>query len=98
MIDDFFQKTPSASYALSKKNKRTIIFRGLFYTSLIGFLSGLVFGYLYIRGWVPNAENGLILYGITFGIGACLSTSFVLYQSKLNQLKSEKIKTNSSRQ
>jgi hypothetical protein len=94
MIDDFFQKTPSAS-SPSSKGKPTLLFRGLFYTSLAGFFSGLLFGYLYMRGWVPNAENGLILYAVTFGIGAVLSTSFVLYQSKLNQLKSGKIKNKS---
>lgn len=92
MIDDFFQKQPCASSRHTPKFISGFLFRCLFYTSIAGFISGSTFGYLHIKGWVPNAEEGLILYGITFGIGAILSTSFVLYQARQKQLKAEKIR------
>ena len=93
MIDDFFQRksTPSPSRGTSKP-WGSFLFRSLFYTSILGFLAGLIFGYLHMRGWISNADKGLILYAVTFGIGALLSTSFVIYQSRLNQRKTEKIK------
>lgn len=93
MIDDFFQKNshPSPSKGIAKL-RGSFLFRSLFYTSILGFTTGLIFGYLHIRGWISNADNGLILYAVTFGIGALLSTSFVLYQSRQNQRKTEKIR------
>ena len=93
MIDDFFQRksTPSPSKGIPNF-WNSFLFRSLFYTSILGFLAGLIFGYLHMRGWISNADKGLILYAVTFGIGAVLSTSFVLYQSRLNQRKAERIK------
>jgi hypothetical protein len=93
MIDEFFQKNHPPSPLKGSPNLwDSFLFRSLFYTSIIGFISGLFFGYLHIRGWIPNADKGLILYGVTFGIGALLSTSFVLYQCRQNQRKVERIK------
>lgn len=91
MIDDFFQKQLSHSSSTFKMGGKHF-FRILFYTSVIGFILGLAFGYLHIKGWVPNAEEGMVLYAITIGMAALLSTSFVLYQVRQNQLKTEKIK------
>ena len=93
MIDDFFQKKSTSSPATSiPKLWGSFLFRSLFYTSILGFIAGLIFGYLHIKGWISNADKGLILYAVTFGIGALLSTAFVLYQSRLNQRKTEKVK------
>ena len=93
MIDDFFQKkSPHSSSTGISKFWSSLLFRSLFYTSILGFITGLVFGYLHMRGWVPNANEGLMLYAVTFGIGALLSTAFVTYQSRLNQRKLEKVK------
>lgn len=92
MIDDFFQKQPSVQLFSIPKGKWPFFFRCLFYTSIVGFIVGSVLGYLHIKGWVKNAEGGLVLYGMTFGIGAILSTAFVFYQSRQNQLKTEKIR------
>lgn len=93
MIDDFFQKKSPPSPSKGIPNFwNSFLFRSLFYTSLLGFFSGLIFGYLHIKGWIPDADKGLILYAVTFGIGAVLSTSFVLYQSQQNQRKVERIK------
>lgn len=93
MIDDFFQKksTPADSSGFSTI-WGSFFFRSLFFTSILGFISGLTFGFLHMKGWVSNADKGLILYGVTFGIGALLSTSFVLYQTRQNQRKAEKVK------
>jgi hypothetical protein len=92
MIDDFFQKQPlSPSFSLFK-GRVPFFFRCLFYTSILGFIAGSVLGYLHIKGWVKNAEEGLVLYGMTFGIGAVLSIAFVFYQSRQHQLKTEKIR------
>lgn len=92
MIDDFFQKkSPSASSGFSTIWK-SFFFRSLFFTSIFGFISGLTFGFLHMKGWVSNANKGLVLYCVTFGIGALLSTSFVLYQTRQNQRKTEKVK------
>jgi hypothetical protein len=94
MIDDFFQK--QLSHASSPtKNWGNVIFRIFFYTSLGGFILGVTCGYLHIKGWVPNAETGMVLYAITIGIAALLSTSFVLYQVRQNRLKAEKVKIKS---
>lgn len=90
MIHDFFQtclKIPAAF-----KDRWPFLFRCLFYTSMAGFISGCALGYLHVKGWVSHAEDGLILYAATFGIGAVLSTSFVLYQVRQNQLKAERVK------
>ncbi len=93
MIDDFFQKKSTSSPTARIPNPwSSFLFRSLFYTSILGFIAGLIFGYLHMRGWIPNAEKGLIMYAVTFGIGALLSTSFILYQSRQNQRKAEKIK------
>ncbi len=93
MIDDFFQKKSSPSPSKDIPNlSDSFLFRSLFYTSILGFIAGLIFGYLHMRGWIPNAEKGLIMYAVTFGIGALLSTSFILYQSRQNQRKADKIK------
>lgn len=92
MIDDFFQKNSPLSSKGVSKLWDSFVFRSLFYTSIFGFISGLAFGYLHMGGWIPNADKGLILYGVTFGIGALLSTSFVVYQSRQNQRKVERIK------
>lgn len=92
MIDDFSQKQPSVSLESIPKSKWHFLFRCLFYTSIAGFISGSTFGYLHIKGWMPNAEEGLILYGITFGLGAILSTFFVFYQARQGRLKAEKIR------
>lgn len=95
MIDDFFQKKPPAASAHTPntpKRERHFLFCSLLYTSLAGFVAGSVFGYLHLTGWIPNADEGLILYGVTFSVGAILSTSFALYQSRLNRLKAQKIK------
>lgn len=92
MIDEFFQKSISSPPTRSAKPRMPFLFRSLFYTSILGFIAGLIFGYLHMKGWIPNAEKGLIMYAVTFGIGALLSTSFVLYQSRQNQRKVEKIK------
>jgi hypothetical protein len=93
MIDDFFQKkSPSSPVAGIPNLGRALLFRILFYTSLAGFVSGSIFGYLHMKGWIPKAEEGLILYAATFVIGAILSSSFVLYQSRQSQLKTKKIK------
>ena len=90
MIDDFFQK--QLSHSSTSKMGWKHLFRILFYTSFVGFILGFAFGYLHIKGWVPNAEEGMVLYAITIGIAALLSTSFVLYQVRHNRLKVEKIK------
>ncbi len=93
MIDDLFQKKSIPSPAAgASKLWGSFLFRSMFYTSILGFFSGLIFGYLHMKGWVSSADKGLILYAVTFGIGALLSTSFVLYQSRLNQRKAERIK------
>ena len=91
MIDDFFQKQPPHSTGGSK-TKWSYLFRCLFYTSLVGFIAGSAFGYSHMRGWITDAEEGLLLYGIAFAIGALLSTGFVLYQVHQNRIKAEKIK------
>lgn len=69
-----------------------VILRIVFYTSLVGFISGVSLGYLHLQGWVPDAEQSLLIYALTFAIGAILCTSFVLYQVKQNRLKAEVIK------
>jgi hypothetical protein len=92
MIDDFFQQQPYVSAQPIPKSKWRYLFRCLFYTSIAGFISGSTFGYLHIKGWMPDAEEGLILYGVTFGMGAILSTFFVFYQARQGRLKSEKIR------
>lgn len=91
MIDDFFQKQLSHSSTPSK-NLGNVVFRIFFYTSLGGFILGLTCGYLHIKGWVPNAEAGMVIYAITIGIAALLSTSFVLYQARQNRMKAQKVK------
>jgi hypothetical protein len=94
MIDDFFQKKSPLSPLKGIPNFwSSFLFRSLFYTSVLGFIMGLGFGYLHIKGWISNADKGLILYTVAFGIGAVLSTSFVLYQSRLYQRKVERIKS-----
>jgi hypothetical protein len=92
MTDDFFEEQPTVPTASLLRRKGAFLFRCLFYTSIAGFISGSAFGYFHIKGWAPNAEKNLILYAITFGIGAILSTAFVLYQDRKNQLKPEKIR------
>jgi hypothetical protein len=96
MIDDFFQQKPADSDG--SKFGWIFLFRCLFYTSIVGFVSGSAFGYLHMRGWVPNADDGLLLYSITFAIGAILSTCFVFYQVRQNRLKAKKIKVRSKDQ
>jgi len=91
MIDDFFQKKSSSARGISRL-RNSFLFRGLFYTSIVGFITGLVFGYLHMTGWLSTADEGLILYGVTFGIGALLSACFVLYQSRQNKQKPAKVK------
>lgn len=91
MIDDFFQKKSPTSTGISKL-RNSFLFRGLFYTSILGFVTGLAFGYLHMRGWLSTADEGLILYGATLGIGALLSACFVLYQSRQNKQKPAKVK------
>jgi hypothetical protein len=91
MIDDFFQKQPLLSSFILFKGRGAFFFRCLFYTSILGFIAGSVLGYLHIKGWVKNAEGGLALYCMTFGMGALLSTAVVFYQSRRHQLKTEKI-------
>jgi hypothetical protein len=94
MIDNFFQKKSPDSPSLRGTPTLwgSFLFRSLFYTSFLGFIMGLAFGYLHIKGWISNADKGLILYAVAFGIGALLSASFVLYQSRQNQRKVERIK------
>jgi hypothetical protein len=92
MTDDFFQQQPHESSPRNSKTWWNFITRTLFYTSLVGFILGAAFGYLHIKGWLKNAEEGLVLYAITFGGGAFVSASFVLYQARQGQLKMQKIK------
>jgi hypothetical protein len=93
MIDDFFQRKSPPSPSKDPPNLwGSFLFRSLFYTSFLGFIVGLVFGYLHMKGWIPSADKGLVLYAVTFGIGALLSTAFVFYQSRQNQRKVERIK------
>ena len=95
MTDDFFQQLPHNSPSQESTSGWSFLFRCLFYTSLSGFVIGAIFGYLHIKGWGPNAEEGLILYGVALCIGTILSTCFVLYQVRQNSLKTEKIRTSS---
>jgi FtsH-binding integral membrane protein len=80
------------SKLVQTKSKLHSLFRILFYTSLLGFIGGITFGYLHMKGVVPSAEDGMILYGITLGIGAILSTLFVLYQIRQNRINAEVIR------
>ncbi|MBX9804662.1 MAG: hypothetical protein K2Y18_02785 [Alphaproteobacteria bacterium] len=94
MIDEFFQQKPNYSTG-ALKGRTPFLFRSLFYTALIGFISGFFFGYLYMGGWIPTAEKGLILYGATFAVGVIFSTTLALYQVRANQLKGEKVRKTS---
>jgi hypothetical protein len=92
MIDGYFQRPLNRSSSKQPNFGRTFCFRSFFYTSIVGFISGFAFGYLHLLGWIPRAETGLLLYSITLGIAAILSSSFVYYQLRQSQLKVEKIK------
>jgi len=92
MVDDFFQQKPKHSFQSTSLKKRSVLFHSLFYTSFAGFILGSLLGYLHIKGWIASAEGGLILYAITLGITAILSSSFVLYQVRQNQRQPAKVK------
>jgi len=80
--------------SLEKKKWVSLLSRSLFYTSLMGFFSGTIFGYLHVKGWIPSATSSLILYSITIILGAVLSISFILAsQWRHFQFKPKKIKT-----
>jgi hypothetical protein len=74
--------------------KLHVLIRILYYTSLIGFISGATLGYLYLQGWVPDTEQSMLIYALTLGIAGILCTSFVLYQVKQNRLKAEVVNIN----
>lgn len=93
-FDENVTKKHQASTLTHSKSKFHIFFRVLFYTSILGFIGGLTFGYLHIKGYVSNAEEGMILYGITLGIAALLSTSFVVHQVRQNRMKADVIHIN----
>jgi hypothetical protein len=89
--DDMLKKEQGHKSPHSK-TKWHLLFRILFYTSLVGFICGVGFGYLHMRGWLADAEEGMILYASTLGVAGVLSTSLVLYQVRQNRLKAEIIK------
>lgn len=90
-------KEPPMHKEISTKNqikstlntKWHVFLRIIFYTSLVGFISGVTLGYLHLQGWVSDTEQSMLIYAMTLCIAVILCTSFVLYQVKQNRLKEE---------